>query len=163
TKQAQEVFDVLNSTSNYFEGGSTGVLLEIVQQLKSQMAELEAAAAQDPTKKEELNKILSGFTTFLDKLAEQPANLSEDLIGFVANSYSGMKKHAKAAALLARIPAPKPSAGPPGEKTEDKEKREQEDRRREAFYHHVRLMYVRELRLDKQFDKAAAEVKKIVA
>jgi hypothetical protein len=163
TKQAQEVFDVLKSTSGYFEGGATGVLLEIVQQLKTQIAELEAAAAMDPAKKEELNKILSGFTTFLDKLAEQPATLSEDLIGFVSNSYSGMKKHKKAAEMLAKIPSPQPAPANPNDKPEDKEKREQEDRRKEAFYHHVRLTYVRELRLDKQFDKASAEIKKILA
>ena len=100
------------------------MLLEIVQQLKAQIGELETAAAKDPAKKEELNKILTGFTTFLDKLAEQPATLSEDLIGFVANSYSGMKKHAKAANLLARIPPPKPSPAPSDEKQEDKDKRE---------------------------------------
>jgi hypothetical protein len=162
-QQAQQVFELLKNTSGYLEGGSTGVLLEIVQQLKAQIGELEAAATKEPAKKEELNKILTGFTTFLDKLGEQPANLSEDLIGFVANSYSGMKKHAKAANLLARIPAPKPSSGPSDEKQEDKDKREQEDRRKEAFYHHVRLMYVRELRLDKQFDRAAAEMKKIIS
>lgn len=163
TKQAQEVFDVLKNTSGYFEGGATMVLLEIVQQLKAQIAGLEAAAAMDPTKKEELNKILTGFTTFLDKLAEQPATLSEDLIGFVSNSYSGMKKHKKAAEMLAKIPAPQPAPANPNEKPEDKDKREQEDRRKEAFYHHVRLMCVRELRLDKQFDKASAEIKKIIA
>jgi hypothetical protein len=162
TQQAQEVFDVLKNTSSYFEGGSTGVLLEIVQQLKAQISELEAAAATDPAKKQELNKILSGFTTFLEKLAEQPANLSEDLIGFVSNSYSGMKKHKKAADLLAKIPPPQPMSVNPNEKAEDKDKREQEDRRKEAFYHHVRLTYVRELRLDKQFDKASAEIKRIV-
>ena len=110
---AQEVFDVLKNTSGYFEGGATGVLLEIVQQLKAQIAELEAAAATDPTKKEELNKILSGFTTFLDKLSEQPATLSEDLIGFVSNSYSGMKKHKKAAEMLAKIPPPQPASVSP--------------------------------------------------
>jgi len=162
-QQAQQVFDLLKNTSGYLEGGSTGVLLEIVQQLKAQIGELETAAAKDPVKKEELNKILTGFTTFLDKLAEQPATLSEDLIGFVANSYSGMKKHAKAANLLARIPPPKPTPAPSEEKQEDKDKREQEDRRKEAFYHHVRLMYVRELRLDKQFDRAVAEIKKIIS
>jgi len=163
TKQAQEVFDVLKNTSSYFEGGATGVLLEIVAQLKAQIGELETAAAMDPAKKEELNKILSGFTTFLDKLAEQPVTLSEDLIGFVTNSYSGMKKHKKAAEMLAKIPTPQPAPANPNDKSEDKDKREQEDRRKEAFYHHVRLMYVRELRLDKQFDKASAEIKKIVA
>ena len=163
TQQAQQVFDVLKNNSGYLEGGATGVLLEIVQQLKAQIGELEAAATKDPAKKEELNKILNGFTTFLDKLAEQPASLSEDLIGFVSNSYSGMKKHAKAAALLARIPPPTPTPVNPNEKPEDKEKREQEDRRKEAFYHHVRLTYVRELRLDKQFDRAGTEIKKIVA
>jgi hypothetical protein len=163
TQQAQEVFEVLKNTSEYLEGGATGVLLEIVQQLKAQISELEAAAAKDPAKKEELNKILAGFTTFLDKLAEQPATLSEDLIGFVSNSYSGMKKHKKAAEMLAKIPPPSATPANPNEKPEDKEKREQEDRRKEAFYHHVRLTYVRELRLDKQFDKASAEIKKIVA
>jgi len=73
-----------------------------------------------------------------------------------------MKKHKKAADLLAKISPPQPLPVNPNEKSEDKDKREQEDRRKEAFYHHVRLTYVRELRLDKQFDKASAEIKKIL-
>jgi hypothetical protein len=157
-KQAQEVFDVLKSTSGYFEGGATGVLLEIVQQLKSQIGDLEKEAAKDPAKKQELEKLVAGFTTFLDKLAEQPANLSEDLVGFVANSYSGMRKQAKAAAFLGKYPPSVPTVAPPNEKPEDREKRE----RKVAFYRHVRLLYVRELRLDKQFDKAGAEMKAIL-
>jgi hypothetical protein len=162
TKQAQEVFDLLKSSSDYFEGGANGVLLEIVQQLKTQIADLEKDAAKDQPKKKDLEKLVAGFTTFLDQLAAQPAALPEDLVGFVANSYSGMRKHAKAAAFLAQYPHPAPSPPPPNEKPEDKEKREQEDKRKEGYYRHVRLQYVRELRLDKQFDRAGAEMKVVL-
>jgi hypothetical protein len=162
TKQAQEVFDLLKSSSDSFEGGANGVFLEIVQQLKTQIGELEKDAAKDQAKKKDLEKLVAGFTTFLDQMAAQPAALPEDLVGFVANSYSGMRKHAKAAVFLAKYPSPVPSRAPPNEKPEDKEKREQEDKRKEGYYRHVRLLYVRELRLDKQFDKAGAEMKVIL-
>jgi hypothetical protein len=101
---------------------------------------------------------VANFSSFLDELAKQPAkDMKPEVIRFIAFSYAGLDKHAKAAELLAKIPKPEPS------QNADPEKKQKEDQERQAFYHAARLLYARELRLGKQYEEAGKVLKEITS
>jgi hypothetical protein len=142
TKQAKEVLDLLLAKSSDNLQGTAAILGALIQQLQEQIKELRDKG--EPAQAE-LEKTIASFTTFLDELAKQPDKLNQDLIRFLAFGYASLEKHEEAAGLLAKIPEP-----------------DGKDEQKVAFYHGVRLMYVRELRMGKQFDKAWEEMKKIL-
>src|SRR4029077_8101203 len=81
---------------------------------------------------------------FLDQLAKQVGqDPQSEMILFLAQSFSSLDNHKQAAELLERVPEPKPSGD---EKTPDA--------RKVQVYRAARILAARELRLDRQFDKA---------
>lgn len=168
TKRAKEILDLLQKTAGDLEG-TAGILMGIVQQLEDQVKALEKAGI---TKREEHKKTQESIINFLDTLSAQRGK-SQDMVRFLAFSYSKLNRHDKSADLLDNIkpppPAPKPEEAKKGETEEEKEAREKKDREiREkyekdlAFYHAIRVMYARELREAKQWDKTSEALKKIL-
>lgn len=155
TKRAREVLDLLQQSASGLQGGATEILVELVQQLRGQVEELRK---KGKSAEAELDKTVSTFSAFLDELAKQPAQgQSPELIRFLAYSYAGLDKHDQAVALLEKIAKPAPSTNP------DKEVQARENQEKDQFYHSVRLLLARELRLAGQFDRATQVLKEILA
>jgi hypothetical protein len=95
-----------------------------------------------------LDTARKGFTLLLDKrIAKQGKSLTPDFILLLANCYSSMEQHEKAATELAKVP--EPPAGAPEEKA----------------YRGSQLLLLRELRLaktDKSLEKASEVLDKIM-
>src|SRR5205823_11144005 len=95
-----------------------------------------------PQASEQLQKTIANFSTFLDELTKQEQrNAKPEVTLFLAQSYSSLDKHERAAELLDRITKDAPP----------------------ALYHLARVLYVRELRLGKNFAKADAALTDIMA
>lgn len=153
-KEAREILEILQKTAGTLEGGASAILVDLVQQLRKQIEELKQ---RGEGAKAELEKTVASYSGFLDELANQPAkNLTPEIIRFLAFSYSGLEKHKEAASLLVKIPKPDPSKDP------DPAKKAEEDKKNEQFYHSVRLLFVRELRLGKDFAKAEETLNEIM-
>jgi hypothetical protein len=142
TGRGQELLALLLEKSAGGLEGASNVLTDLVQQLKGQIEELKA---KGPAAKPELEKTMSSFAAFLDSLSRQPERLSPDLLRFVAFSNAGLDRHMEASLLLEKYPEPK---------ADDPEKM--------AFYRAVRMLYLKELRLSRQYGKAREEIKKIL-
>src|SRR5262249_48891201 len=127
------------------EEGSTSVLLQLAQQLRDQIEELRK---QGDKAKEQLNKTVLSFSSFLDDLAKQD-KLSTETLLFLSQSYASLDQHGKAAALLQKIPEPKGAGDKPPEA------------KLVTQYHGSRLLYARQLRLDKKYAQADAALKEI--
>ena len=154
--QAKAILDLLQKKgAGSFEGGATAILVDLVQQLKSQVDDLRKKGKPAEA---QLQQTIKSFSEFLDELAKRPPKtLTPEIVRFLAFSYASLDEHAKAADLLKQIPKPGPSHAA------DKDKRAREDQEKAANYHSVRLLYCRELRLSKQFDDAARVLKEVMA
>jgi hypothetical protein len=150
TKRAHEILTkMLDKKEEGDLEGTSAILGELVGQLRSQVEELRE---KGPSAKKELDRTVSKFSAFLNELAKQPVDrLGPDLVRFLAFSYAGLQKHEEAAEFLSRIPEPQADGD---KKTPDPDK--------VNFYRGIQLMYVKELRLAKKFDKARDELKKIL-
>jgi hypothetical protein len=134
----------------------TKVYQQLALELRSQIDELK----KQPDKATQLKQLQSNFAAFLKVLSDQKEfkpeniftferkkpedpNLWAGLVFFVIECYSGLEQHPEAAALLGRIPYPKPV--PPNPKP---------DPRDENLYRFAQLRLAKELRLGKKFDEA---------
>jgi hypothetical protein len=106
-------------------------LLRLVRDLKREADELKAKG--EAAKRDRLDK---GLVAFLDELAK-PQRLTPPVRLFLAQAFSGLERHDRAAELLKDITPPKPG---------------DEDATR--FYHFARVALAREYRLGKQFNPA---------
>jgi hypothetical protein len=137
TEKAKAILDDLQKGSDNIEGGVASILMQLVQQLKEQIDELKAQKG----KEEDLKKTVASFSTFLDKLAERP-KMSEDERIFLSHSYASLDRHKEAAKLLAEIPEPKGEEGKPV------------DPAKLGRYNAIRIMYVKQMRLAKDYQDA---------
>jgi hypothetical protein len=134
--EGKEILDLLQKT---FPEESLDALVQLVGQLRIHLQQLRQ---QGPQANEQLQKTIANFSTFLDELTRQEQkNAKPEVTLFLAQSYSSLEKHERAAELLETIP----QAAPP------------------ALSHLARVLYVRELRLGKNFRKAEAAMKDILA
>lgn len=126
------------SVSDLEKGGTSAILVGLVQQMQEQVEELRR---QGVAKEAELQQTISRFASFLDELARQPGKaVTPELRHFLALAYSSLDKHDEAAKLLAQ--EPKPAAA--------------KDPEKEAAYRATRVALARELRLARRFDGANA-------
>jgi hypothetical protein len=134
--QGKAILELLQQT---FPENSFEILVQLIQQLRTALQELRQQGAPA---REQLNKTVASFSTFLDELTkQQQKNAKPDMLLFLGQSYSSLDKHDRAAELLNTI---QPDAPP-------------------ALYHLARVLYVRELRLAKDYSKAEATLKEILA
>src|SRR5262249_1746474 len=124
------------------------ILVGLVQQLKEQIEHLRQKG--EPAR-DQLQKTVTSFSLFLDELAKkQKADPKPEILLFLAQSYSSLDKHDRAAELADAVPVPKA----PQDKKEM-------DPKQVAFYRAAQLLEARELRLDKQFARAENTLKAI--
>lgn len=132
TDRGRQILELMQQSAGDLES-NTAILLDLVRQLKEQVDELKK---KGPSAKDELDKTVAQFTSFLDALAKAAGkSMKLETIRFLAFSYSGLGKHDQAAKLLAAVPRP----------TNPEE---------EKVYQLVRLMYAREARLSDDLDTA---------
>src|SRR5207248_628510 len=134
--EGKQILDLVQKT---FPENSLEILVQLVQQLRSQ---LEALRRQGASAREQLKRTVASFSAFLDELTRQQGKTAKpEMTLFWGQSYSSLDKHAQAAELFNTI---QPEAPP-------------------ALYHLARILYVRELRLGKDFAKADAALTEILA
>jgi hypothetical protein len=137
--QARAVLELLQQSAGDY-ASHNALIIDLVQQLRGQ---LDGLRKKGPAFQPEVEKTVAQFTAFLDDLAKSSAKgLKPEMIRFLAYSYSGLDKHAEAAALLAKV-------SPPAAQADEK------------FYHATRIMYAHELRLANKYDEAAAALKAV--
>jgi hypothetical protein len=113
------------------EGGTANILRLLAFLIRTQVEEV-----RKQNDKDALDKAIKGYTSILDKRIKKQKNVSPEFIRVVADCYSSMGEHAKAAEELAKVPDTKARPGTPEDKN----------------YRAVQLMMIRELRLS---DKSA--------
>lgn len=134
--EGKQVLDFLQRT---FPENALEILVQLVQQLRSH---LQALRQQGPSAEAQRKTLVTNFAAFLDELAKrQHDNAKPETTLFLAQSYSSLDKHERAAALLRTMK----EDAPPG------------------LYHLARILLVRELRLSKDFVKAEATLKEVLA
>jgi len=112
------------------EGGDKGtVVKQLVGLINQQVGELRKKGD-----KANLDKAIKGFTEILDELVRQGKPNAEFVL-YLSQCYAGMGQHAKAARELDKVPEPKGADG------------QEPDPKALSFYHAIRLLLVRQLRL----------------
>jgi hypothetical protein len=167
---AREILSLLQTiaSNEKLTGGFTGIkpteiLVRLVLQLRTQVNDLRSkgkAAEADLAKTvqnfsaflDELTKDRDKLTQELDKLSEasEKKNLMQKILGLLARSYASLDRHKQAAELLEAI-------RPPAVKGKKKPKAEDLP----VDYLETKLLYVQELRKDKQFKKAEDELNRL--
>jgi hypothetical protein len=143
--QGLEILELLKKS---FPANSSEIMVQFVQQLNQQMQQLQR---QGESARSQLEKTVASFSRFLDVLARQQENAAKsDMTLFLAQSYSGLGNHVRAAELANQIGAPKPSAD--GKAPEARELQ---------LYRLARLLVLREHRLSREFDKADVVLKEV--
>jgi hypothetical protein len=141
----REILDLLQKA---FPENSLDSLVQLVQQLRDQIQHLRQ---QGESAKAQLDKTVANFSTFLDELTkQQEKNPRPQVLLFLTQSYSSLDKHTRAAELANRIAEPKTPEG-----------KKEPDPREVQIYRVARILYARELRLDKEFQKADLILKEI--
>jgi hypothetical protein len=140
--QGREILDLLQKT---FPDNSNDIMVQLVGQLREQIKDLRQ---QGQPAEEQLKKTVDSFSTFLDQLTKQQEKSPRpEVMLFLAQSYSSLDNHARAAELANSIPEPE----------------KKDDARALQLYHLARILQARELRLAREFGKAKTELDKIAA
>jgi hypothetical protein len=139
---------VLELIQKQFPDNALDSLILLVEQLHKQIEQLRK---QGEPAKVRLEQTVSSFSTFLEMLAkQQELNPRPEVLLFLARSYSSLDEHTKAAIWAERIREPLKA---PGAK--------EPDRRLLELYRIGRLLFARELRLSKDFDRAGGVLKEL--
>jgi hypothetical protein len=137
-----ELLELLRKT---FADSYTEVLAQLVQHVHEQIDRLRR---EGETAKAALDQITVNFKIFLDNLAkQQEKNPKPDTLLFLAQGYSVLEDHKRAAELANRVPEPK---------SEGKDEAGSQQLR---LYQLARVLYGRELRLNKEFKEAEKVLK----
>lgn len=117
---------------------SREILKRLVQQLRLQVLSLRE---KGDAVKADLDRTVTNFTAFLDQLAKQQEQKpNAEMTLFIAQSYSSLDNHRRAAELVEKV-------SPPAD---------EKDPKPVQVYRAARILAAREYRLDKQYDKADA-------
>jgi len=146
-ERAKELLDLLQRT---FPQNSLEIMVGFVQQLKAQIEQLRQ---QGEPAKPQLDKTVANFANFLDELTKQQEKSPKpEIFLFLAQSYSSLDKHSRAAELADKISEPKSAGG-----------NAQPDSKQLAVYHAARILRAREMRLDKQYTNAETALQEIMS
>ncbi len=153
TAEANKVLTLLQKSAG--EGESiTAILLPVAQQFRTRIQDLEK---KGPNAEAQLKRTKESFGKFLDELAKQPAKtLSPEMLVFLAQCYSSLEEHAKAAEILRRLPQPTDDPKPPRGKEKDPDflKSLREHQSAEAIPRAAYALLGHELRLARQLPEA---------
>jgi hypothetical protein len=114
---------------------SLPVLRQLSALIHSQIEEL--TRKNDP---EKMAQVKAGFAGLLAKLAEKQGSPSPEFVLALAQNYSSLEEYGKAVEQLEKLPAPKPGVQDPDD--------------REKLLRAARILLIRDLRLNKEPDKA---------
>lgn len=126
------VLEVLDKVAGGENAGTTNLLRLLAHLIREQIEDLRKKGD-----KEALARAIKGYSTLLDKRIKKQTTSTPEFARVLADCYSSMEEHDKAAAELAKIPAPKNAR--PGSPEE-------------SAYRRVQIDLARELRLSKQAD-----------
>jgi tetratricopeptide (TPR) repeat protein len=144
--RGREILDLLQKI---FPDNSLDILVQLVKQLNAQIQHLRGQGAAAG---EQLDRTIKSFSDFLDVLAKQQEMTPKpELLLFLAQSYSTLDNHGRAAELASKIAEPKVEDG-----------KKEADLKATQLYHLGRILYLRELRLNGEFDKAESLLKEIL-
>jgi hypothetical protein len=140
--------EVLRLLQEAFPQNSAESVIPVVQQLNHR---LQRERQQGEPAKQESEKTMATLSIFLEEWSRlQEKSPAPDVVLFLAGIYSSLDDHQKAAEWANRIDEPRPAPG-----------MQVADPKEVQLYHVARLLYVRELRLAKEFEKAASALKTI--
>jgi hypothetical protein len=123
------VLDVLDKvTAESGDASTTNILKLLAFLIRGQVEEV-----RKKHDKEALDKAIKGYADILDKRIKKQKDLTAEFIRVLADCYSSMEDHEKAAGLLAKVPEPKGKANPDEVRA----------------FHAVQMTLARELRLSK--------------
>jgi hypothetical protein len=138
--RAKEILQVIQATAeNPQEAGLSTILRALSKIMKEQLDEI-----RKKNDSEQLEKLRTGFVTFLDEMAKGQKDNSPEFMGALAQSYANLDQHAKAIELLQKVEEPKGKDA---------------DQRLVQNYHACRILLMREYRQNKQFDEAEKLIK----
>jgi hypothetical protein len=144
-ERGRELLEQLQKT---FLDNAQQILIQFVQQLREQVQQLRS---QGESAQQQLEKMVGNFSQFLEVLAkQQEKNPKPEVLLFLAQSYSSLENHARAAELASQIPEPRPDEG-----------KKEADPKQVALCRFARILFARELRLNKELDKAELVLKEI--
>jgi hypothetical protein len=144
-ERGKELLELLQKT---FPENAAEILVGFVQQLREQIEQLRR---QGNDAQAQFEKTVASFSLFLDELAKQQGkDPRPELLLFLAQSYSSLDKHARAAELAGLVAEPKPPEG-----------KSEVEPKQMASYRAARLLHARELRLDREFAAADKALKAI--
>jgi hypothetical protein len=127
--RTEVVLDVLDKvTTEAGEANTTNILKLLAFLIRGQVEEVRKKGD-----KEELDKAIKNYSAILEKRIKKQKNLTPEFIRVLADCYSSMDEHEKAAAELAKVPEPKGKGNPDEERN----------------YRAVQVTLARELRLSK--------------
>jgi tetratricopeptide (TPR) repeat protein len=148
--KVEEGKSLLELLQKSFPDNSQDIQIQLVRKLEEQVQRLRQ---QGEPAKGQLDKTIHDFSAFLDELLKQEEKSPRsDVLLFLAHAFSSLDNHTRAAELSGRIAEPKAAEG-------DKAP----DAKQLQIYHAARMLAARELRLAKQFDRADAAIKEILA
>jgi hypothetical protein len=141
---------ILELIQKHFPDNALDSLVLLVKQLREQLDQLRK---QGEPAKARLDQTIASFSTFLEVLAkQQEQNPRPEVLLFLAQSYSSLDEHGKAALWAKRISPPQPPAG-----------KKDPDPRPLEIYRIARVLSARELRLSKDFERAAGVLRELEA
>jgi hypothetical protein len=142
--------EILANLQQHFPENSFEVLLQLGKELNAQIQTLRQ---QGEPAKEQLESTQRHFAAFVELVEKQQTdNPRPEIMLFLAGSYSSLDNHKKAAELASLIREPASMAG-----------QTMPDPKALSIYHVARLLYVRELRLAKEFKSAAKAITEVQA
>jgi hypothetical protein len=135
--RTETVLEILNKVTAEGDAASSNNTLRLLAFLiRGQVEEVRKKGDQ-----EALDKAIKGYSTILDKqIAKQKGELKPDFIRVLAECYSSMGEHARAAGVLSKVPEPRGKVSPDEEK----------------MHWAIQLLTIRELRQS----KTPADIKK---
>src|SRR5262249_6762608 len=126
TEQVLEVLDKVRSDGA--DAGTTNILQLLAALIRQQVEEVRKRGD-----KEALKKATEGYSKILAKRISKQKTLTPEFIRVLADCYSSMGEHARAAGELEKVPDPRAKPGSP----------------EETNYRAIQLLHIRELRLTK--------------
>jgi hypothetical protein len=137
TDRADLILDLLDKFAGEAEAkDATAMLRGLAVLIRNQVEEIRKKGDKD-----ELTKAIKGFSALLDKRIKKQKTLTPEFIRYLADCYSNMGEHAKAADELGKVPVPKGALDP---KVLADNKADLPDVK---IYRAVQLTLIRELRM----------------
>jgi hypothetical protein len=137
-EKTKAVLTAMQKVGGEGDGGSTNILLQLVELIQTHLDALQKKSDADA-----LAKTKKAFQQILNEVDRGQKNKSPEFAYLLAKNYSSIDEHEKAANILEAVKPPQPTG------------MKEADERNERLYHTVRVAYIHELRLSGDKERAA--------